>query len=40
MEVLDNVVLDQRVLEPSIDGEITVAVGVVGPRVGDGSGNK
>jgi hypothetical protein len=37
-EVLDNVVLDERVAGPAVDGEVGVAVGVVGTRVGDGAG--
>jgi hypothetical protein len=37
-EVLDNVVLDERVAGPAVDGEVGVTVGVVGARVGDGAG--
>jgi hypothetical protein len=36
-EVLDNVVLDERVAGPAVDGEVGVAVGVVGARVGNGA---
>lgn len=36
-KVLDNVVLDERVLGPAVDGEVTVAVGVVAAREVDGS---
>jgi hypothetical protein len=34
-EILDNVVLDQRVAGPAVDGKVGVAVGVVGARVSD-----
>jgi hypothetical protein len=34
-EVLNDVVLDERVTGPSVDGKIGVAVGLVGTRVGD-----
>jgi hypothetical protein len=36
-EVLDDVVLDQRVAGPAVDGEVGVAVGVVLAGVGDGA---
>lgn len=36
-EVLDNVVLNQRVAGPAVDGKVGVAVGVVRARVGDGT---
>jgi hypothetical protein len=36
-EVLDNVVLDQWVGGPAVDGEVRVAVGVVLAGVGDGA---
>lgn len=36
-EVLDDVVFDQRVAGPAVDGEVRVAVGVVGAGVGDGA---
>lgn len=36
-EVLNNVVLDQRVAGPAVDGEIGIALGFVGTRVGDGA---
>lgn len=36
-KVLDNVVLDERVLGPAVDGEVAVAVGVVAAGVVDGS---
>lgn len=35
-KVLDNVVLDERVLGPAVDGEVAVAVGVVAAGVVDG----
>lgn len=38
-ELLDDVVLDQRVLGPSVDGEVAVAVGLVLSLVRDGSVN-
>lgn len=34
-EVLDDVVLDQRVAGPAVDGEVGVAIGLVGTGVGD-----
>jgi hypothetical protein len=37
-EVLNDVVLDERVAGPAVDGEVRVAVGAVGTRVGDGTG--
>ena len=36
-KVLDDVVLDQRVAGPAVDGEVAVAVGLVGARVLDSS---
>ena len=36
-EVLNDVVLDERVASPAVDGKVGVAVGVVGTRVGDGT---
>lgn len=36
-KVLDDVVLDERVAGPAVDGEVRVAVGVVLARVGDGA---
>lgn len=36
-EVLNDVVLDERVTGPAVDGKVGVAVGVVGARVGDGA---
>ena len=36
-KVLDNVVLDQRVARPAVDGQVAVAVGAVGPAVVDGA---
>jgi hypothetical protein len=38
-ELLDDVVLDQRVSGPSVDGEVAVAVGLVLSLVRDGSGD-
>ena len=38
-ELLDDIVLDQRVLGPSVDGEVAVAVGLVLSLVRDGSVN-
>ena len=38
-ELLDDVVLDQRVLGPSVDGEVAVAVGLVLSLVRDGAIN-
>lgn len=35
-EVLDDVVLDQGLAGPAVDGEIAVAIGLVGTRVRDG----
>src|SRR5690606_19401064 len=37
--VLNDVVLDERVLGPTVDGKVRVAVGLVGTRVGDGPGS-
>jgi hypothetical protein len=37
-EVLDDVVLDQRVAGPAVDGKVGVAAGVVCAGVGDGAG--
>ena len=37
-EVLNDVVLDERVAGPAIDGKVRVAVGAVGTRVGDSTG--
>lgn len=37
-KVLDDVVLDEWVLGPAVDGEVRVAVGVVGSGVGDSAG--
>ena len=37
-KVLNDVVLDQRVASPAVDGEVAVAVGIVGARVLDSSG--
>jgi hypothetical protein len=36
-EVLNDVVLDERVAGPAVDGKVRVAVGVVGARVCDGT---
>lgn len=36
-KVLDDIVLDKRVAGPAVDGEIAVAGGVEGARVGDGA---
>lgn len=36
-KVFDDVVLDQRVASPAVDGKVRVAVGVVLTRVGDGA---
>ena len=36
-EVLNDVVLDERVASPAVDGKVGVAVGVVGARVGNGA---
>lgn len=36
VEVLDDVVLNERVLEPSVDSEVAVSIGRVGTRVGNG----
>jgi hypothetical protein len=36
-EVLNDVVLDQRVAGPAVDGEVGVALGAVGAGVGDGA---
>ena len=36
-KVLDDVVLDERVAGPAVDGEVAVARGVEGARVGDGA---
>jgi len=36
-EVLDNVVLDEGVARPAVDGEVAVAIGVVGAAVGNGA---
>jgi len=37
-EVLNDVVLDEWVASPAVDGKVGVAVGVVGTRIGDGTG--
>lgn len=37
-EVLNDVVLDERVAGPAVDGEVGVAVGLVATGVGDGAG--
>ena len=34
---LDDVVLDERAARPAVDGEVAVAVGLVGAGVGDGA---
>jgi len=36
-EVLNDVVLDEWVASPAVDGKVGVAVGVVGTRIGDGT---
>lgn len=36
-EVLNDIVFDERVTCPAIDGKVGVAVGVVLTRVGDGT---
>lgn len=36
-EVLNDIVFDERVTCPAIDGKVGVAVGVVGARVGNGA---
>lgn len=38
-EVLDDVVFDQGVAGPAVDGEVGVTAGVVGTGVGDGAGD-
>jgi hypothetical protein len=38
-EVLNDVVLDERVAGPAVDGKVGVAVVLVGSRVGDGAVN-
>jgi len=39
-EVLNDVVLDERVASPAVDGKVGVAIGVVGTRVGDGTNTR
>lgn len=39
-EVLDDVVLNERVAGPAVDGEVGVAVGLVGTAVVDGAGEE
>jgi hypothetical protein len=36
-EVLDDIVLDEGVAGPAVDGKVGVTVGVVGAGVGDGA---
>jgi hypothetical protein len=38
-EVLDDVVLDEGVAGPTVDGKVRVAIGAVGTRVVDGPGS-
>jgi hypothetical protein len=40
VEVLDDVVLDEGVLEPSVHSEVAVSIGRVGTRVCDGPERK